>query len=196
MSIKFREFENRDIDFVYHCKNDENLSRLIVGEFKPISKSEAIQWVEGCKGHHDDYIFWAICKDDESEDIIGWASLANINKVNKSASTHSIVIGDRDYNDGFTWIETVRFMFEYAFESLKLNRLYGVSLVGHPMSNIIGDLMFMAKEGVLRQAIFKNGRFYDLLYNAILRDEYYIHKENGDYEMRKIIKRLRNLRHG
>ena len=49
MSIKFREFENRDIDFVYHCKNDENLSRLIVGEFKPISKSEAIQWVEGCK---------------------------------------------------------------------------------------------------------------------------------------------------
>ena len=50
MSIKFREFENRDIDFVYHCKNDENLSRLIVGEFKPISKSEAIQWVEGCKG--------------------------------------------------------------------------------------------------------------------------------------------------
>ena len=54
MSIKFREFENRDIDFVYHCKNDENLSRLIVGEFKPISKSEAIQWVEGCKGHHDD----------------------------------------------------------------------------------------------------------------------------------------------
>ena len=81
MSIKFREFENRDIDFVYHCKNDENLSRLIVGEFKPISKSEAIQWVEGCKGHHDDYIFWAICKDDESEDIIGWASLANINKV-------------------------------------------------------------------------------------------------------------------
>ena len=42
----------------------------------------------------------------------------------------------------------------------------------------------------------ENGRFYDLLYNAILRDEYYIHKENGDYEMRKIIKRLRNLRHG
>lgn len=73
-----------------------------------------------------------------------------------------------DYNDGFTWIETVRFMFEYAFETLKLNRLYGVSLVGHPMSNIIGDLMFMAKEGVLRQAIFKNGRFYDLLYNATL----------------------------
>ena len=71
--------------------------------------------------------------------LIGWASLANINKVNKSASTHSIVIGDRDYNDGFTWIETVRFMFEYAFETLKLNRLYGVSLVGHPMSNIIGE---------------------------------------------------------
>ena len=83
------------------------------------------------------------------------ASLANINKVNKSASTHSIVIGDRDYNDGFTWIETVRFMFEYAFETLKLNRLYGVSLVGHPMSNIIGDLMFMARKEYLDRRYLK-----------------------------------------
>lgn len=195
-TVAFRPFEERDIEFVYNCKNNVSLNRLIVGDFKPFSLQDAEKWVHGCMGEHETFKFWAICTTDEKKDIIGWASIADIDYKNSSASTHSIVIGNPDYNDGFAWIETVIFMFEYAFEKLNLNRLYGISLIGHPMSNLIGDLMFMEQEGVLRQAVFKNGRYYDLLYNAILRDEYFSHKVNGDYEMKKIIKRLRKLRHG
>lgn len=49
MSIKFREFENRDIDFVYHCKMTKIFLGLIVGEFKPISKSEATNGLKDVK---------------------------------------------------------------------------------------------------------------------------------------------------
>lgn len=194
-TVGFREFEDRDADFVMRCKNDEELNRLIVGESRHFSKEDAENWVRGCQGQHDTYRFWAICTLDERRDIIGWVSIADIDMVNKSASTHSLVIGDRNYNDGFAWIESILFLFEYAFETLGLNRLWGHSLVGHPVSNKVGDIMYMQKEGVMRQAIFKNGKYYDLLCNAILRDEYLRHKEDGDYEMRKIIKRLRTLRH-
>lgn len=195
-TVCFRDFEERDIDFIHKWKNDENLNSMIVGYFKPFTHEDAEKWVHGCMGEHETFKFWAICTSDENKEIIGWASISDIDMNNSSASTHSIVIGNPDYNDGFAWIETVKFMFEYAFERLNLNRLHGVSLVGHPMSNRIGDLMFMAKEGILRQAVFKNGRYYDLLCNAILRDEYFHHKENGDYEMKNIIRRLRKLRHG
>ena len=34
-TVAFRDFEERDIDFIYRCKNDENLNSMIVGEFKP-----------------------------------------------------------------------------------------------------------------------------------------------------------------
>ena len=54
--------------------------------------------------------------------------------------------------------------------------------------------MFMQQEGVMRQAVYKNGRYYDLSCAAILRDEYFAHKEAGDYDMMKIIRRLRKLR--
>lgn len=194
-NISFRDFEERDIEFVWKCKNDEELNKMIVGQFKPFTYEDAKKWVYGCMGEHDTFKFWAICTNDEQQRIIGWLSLSEIDRINQSVSTHSIVIGDTDYNDGITWIESVLFMLEYSFEKLKFNRVYGVSLVGHKMSNIIGNLMFMQTEGILRQAIFKNGQYYDLQYVGIIKDEYFSHKDAGDYEMKNIIRRLRKLRH-
>ena len=74
------------------------------------------------------------------------------------------------------------------------NPIYGESLLGHKISNLVEDLMFMTREGIFRQAAFKNGRFYDISYAAILKDEYFAHKEAGDYEMPAVIRRLKKLR--
>lgn len=192
-TVCFRDFEERDIDFIYRCKNDEKLNSMIVGQFKPFSREDAEKWVHGCMGEHDTFKFWAIATNDEEKRIVGWAALAEIDKTNQSCSTHSIVINDSDYNDGFAWLETVRFLLQYSFEELHLNRVYGVSIVGHKMSNRIGKLMFMPVEGIFRQACCKKGKFYDLQSIAILRDEYFSHKEAGDYDMMKIIRRLRKI---
>ena len=56
--------------------------------------------------------------------------------------------------------------------------------------------MFMQQEGILRQAAYKNGQYYDLSYAGILRDEYFAHKEAGDYEIMSIIRRLKKIRKG
>lgn len=49
------------------------------------------------------------------------------------------------------------------------------------------------EEGVLRQADYKNGKYYDVKLYSILRDEYFANINNGNYEMAKIIKRFRAL---
>ena len=193
-TVKFRDFEERDIDYIYKWKNNERLNNMVVGQFKPFTYRQAADWVHGCMGVHDTYKFWAICTNDDRESIIGWTAIAEIDKVNKSASTHSLVIADPDYNDGFAWIEAGYFLLEYAFDILNLHRLYGVSLVGHAMSNKIAELFFYQIEGIFRQAVYKNDRYYDLQYIGILEDEFYFHKKAGDYEMKKIIKRLRQIR--
>ena len=193
-TVCFRDLEERDVDFVYRCKNDAKLNCMIVGEFHSFSYEDAQKWVQGCMGEHDTYKFWAIATNDEEQRMVGWVALSKIDYTNQSANTHSIVIADPDYNDGIAWIETELHLLKYAFETLKLNRLYGVSLVGHKMSNLVGELMYYQTEGILRQACYKNNRFYDLQYIGILKDEYFAHKEAGDYEMMKIIRRLRKLR--
>jgi hypothetical protein len=68
-----------------------------------------------------------------------------------------------------------------------------MSLVEHKMSSSMNKLLFMQKEGVLRQAVYKDGQFHDLDYVAILKDEYFSHKKAGDYKLLSIIRSLKQL---
>lgn len=192
-TVYFRAFEPEDAVLIHQWKNSDELNEMTVGLNKKTTMEEDLRWVNSVKDHHPYYAYWAICSK-ENDKMIGYASLVNIHYINSSAETGAIMIADPDYNDGIAWIESVLFLFEYAFERLGLNRVYGESLVGHPMSNKIGSLMFMKTEGILRQAAYKNGRFYDLQYDAILKDEYFAHKEAGDYDLMQIVRRLRKLR--
>lgn len=192
-TVFFRAFEDEDAPLIHQWKNDDNLHELTVGLNKKTTFEEDLQWLNSIKKHHPYYAYWAVCAKDSGK-LIGYASLTNIHYINSSAETGAIMIADPDYNDGTAWIETVLFMFEYAFERLNLHRVYGHSLVGHKISNMVEPLMFMQNEGVLRDAAYKNGRYYDLSCAAILRDEYFAHKEAGDFEMMSVIRRLRKIR--
>lgn len=194
-TVYFRAFEPEDASIVHKWKNCDELNELTVGLNKKTTMDDDLRWINSIKDHHPYYAYWAVCsvKDDK---LIGYASLTNIHYINSSAETGAILIADPEYNDGTAWIESVLFMFEYAFERLNLHRVYGHSLVGHKISNTVEPLMFMQQEGVLRQAVYKNGHYYDLSCAAILKDEYFAHKEAGDYDMMKIIRRLRKIRKG
>jgi RimJ/RimL family protein N-acetyltransferase len=169
-TVTFREFQERDIDFVFQCKNDEKLNRMIVKQSGPFSRDDAAKWVHGCMGEHKDFRFWAVCTNDEEQRIVGWVSLSSIDYSNKSACFHGIVIGDKDYNDGFAWIESYLFIMNYVFEVLSFNRLYGSSIIGNVDSNNAALVFLWTKEGVMRQAIYRNDVFYDVKMSSILRD--------------------------
>lgn len=192
-TVYFRAFEEEDAKLIHQWKNDDELNTLTIGLNKKTCQEEDLEWVKSHMMHHPYSAYWAICAKD-TDRLIGWACLTNIHYINSSAETGAIVIGDPEYNDGFAWVETILFLFEYAFERLGLNRVYGESLLGHRISNFVEGLMFMTREGVFRQAAFKNGRFYDVSYAAILKDEYFAHKEAGDYEIPAVIRRLKKLR--
>jgi len=193
-TVLFREFEERDIDFIYRCKNDDKLNEMIVGQYHPFTYEEAEKWVRGCMGEHETYKFWAVCTNNDEKKIVGWVSLSDIDRINSSANYHGIVIGDKDYQDGFAWIETYLFVMSYVFETLKLNRLSGSSLVGHTVSNNASSVFLWTNEGVLRQASKKNNRYFDVKLSSILREEYLKNKSDGAYSFSSILKRIRNLR--
>lgn len=193
-TVFFRDFEERDVDAIYRWKNDEQLNSMIVGQWHPFTHEEAEKWVHGCMGEHETYKFWAICTNNDEKKIIGWTALSKIDHQNQSVYTHSIVIGEKEYRDGFAWIETVLFLFSYSFETLGMNRVYGESILGNKASNLVETLMFMTREGLFRQAVFQNGQFYDISYAAILKDEYFTHKAAGDYDIPAVIRRLKKLR--
>lgn len=191
-TVAFRDFEERDIDFIYRCKNNEHLNSMIVGEYHPFSYEKAVKWVHGCMGDHDSYRFWAICTNDDEKRIIGWISLSRIDSHNKSACFHGLVIGDPAFKDGGAWIESYIFILSYFFETMAFNRLYGTYLPDHLMTKSMANSTFFYTEGLYRQSSVKNGKYYDEVFASLLASEYFGHKNNGDYDYNSILKRLIN----
>ena len=189
-TVSFRDFEERDIEYIYKWKNDEKLNSLIVGNWHPFSYEEAQKWVHGCMGQHDTYKFWAVCANDEEKKIIGWVSLTEIDRINRSACFHGVVIADPDYRNGLAWMESCLYVYKVAFEVLGLNRVYGSCRVDHKLSMSTGAAFFTQVEGYAREAICVNGCFIDVCYKSILAKEYFAHKSAGDYEMSKVIRRM------
>lgn len=192
-TVYFRAFEESDAPLIHQWKNSDEINELTVGLNKKTCLEEDLDWVKARMRHQPYNCFWAICAKD-TDKMIGWCCLTDIHYINSSANFSGIVIADKDYRDGFAWIETYLFIYQYGFERLGLNRVYGESIIGNKNSNNIGKLLFVEREGVKREAVFKNGRFYDVAFGALLRKDYFEHKNNGDYEFGSIIKRLRAFR--
>ena len=191
-TVFFRTFEEEDIDAIYQWKNDDELNKQTVGLNRKVCRDDVAKWVRSKMPHNPYEVYWAICAINTGE-IIGYMYLTDIHYINSSANYGGLVIGNRNYHDGMAWIEANLFVYEYAFERLGLNRVYGSSLMTHDTTHTMGAVMFSKREGIMRQAAYKNGQFYDVYIGALLREEYFEHKRNGEYEVSAVLKRLMTI---
>lgn len=188
-SVCFRDFEERDIDFIYKCKNNEKLWRHTVGEHHNFSYGEAVEWVHGCMQDDPTYKFWAICKNDESLDIVGWCSIAKIDYKSKSAEAHGIVIGNKEYNDGFTWIESMLFISQYVFETLKFDKITTCWLSIHPISGLLS--CFANSGGELKKVMIEDNRCNTLEIISFTKEAYFDNIKSGNFDVYKIMHKIR-----
>lgn len=191
--VIFRDFEENDVDFVFKTKNAKDFFDLSVGESNAFSYSDAVSWVQGTRNSDDSYKYWAICTDDAERRIIGWCGIANIDYRNKSAYFQTIVVNDKEYMGGIVVNETHKFIMHYVFEVLKFNRLYSSFLSENNLQTQITQMVFNSIEGVMRQAVYKNGTFHDLTIAAILKKEYFEHKNKGDFELENIVQKMQTI---
>lgn len=189
-SVSFRDFEERDIDFVYKCKNNHKINSMVVGKHRSFTMDDAAKWVRGCMGEHETYKFWAIATKDREQQIIGWVSLSEIDRVNRSLRHYSIVLGDSDYNDGFVMIEAMHFSLSYAFDVLDMHRVYGNCISAHKITPHLMYAFGFMMEGVQRDAVFRNGRFYDVTDYAILLPEFESNRDKGLYDLDALTERF------
>lgn len=191
MSIYFRALEPEDVILVYKWKNDEEMMKDAVGMSRPWSMKDCSSWIES-KTRHDPFNYWfAICLNDGSDKMIGYAGVNDIHYVNSSATSHGVVIGEKEYRDGITWIETNLLIFDYIFNRLNLNRFYGYYSETQKITAMAQPLFFLTIEGIGREAIYLNGKYTNLCFTSLLKKEYLYHLEKGEYRMSSIIKRYR-----
>jgi diamine N-acetyltransferase len=107
----------------------------------------------------------------ESDQLVGIAGLHQIEAKDRHA-TFGIFIGEKsEWGKGYC-TEATALMVGYAFDTLNLHRV-ALHVVEHNVAAIRSYLKVgFQQEGVLREAMFREGRYHNLLTMGILRDEW------------------------
>ena len=192
-SIFLRAFEVEDYLLINKWRNDINIQMSTCGTFRYVSSEMEKEWVKSKIMNNKTEVYLAICMNDDSRKMIGYVSINNINYLNRTAHGGGIVIGDKEFRDGEIRYRVGLLIREYVFDWLNMNRFTGACLAHHKESEYMMLATGYICEGVERQAVYKNGKYYDKKVFSILREDYYSLLQDGYYTFPAYVKRIRDL---
>ena len=185
-TIYLRMLEPEDWELTYKWHNDTEIQRLTCGPIRIVSKEIEKAWVNSKATNNRNDLYLAICLNSD-DSMIGYISIGEIDHFNQSCSWSGVVIGNKQYRDGFVFAECATLLLHYVFTQMNIYRLTGKCLIEHVFSNAMSYALCFQKEGVARHSIYKNGKFNDVYLYALLRNEYLQNKEQGYYDMNTVI---------
>ena len=168
--IYLRELTSTDVPRVNAWRRDRTLAGGLGSPFRFVGIETDNAWFERYRAQRETNVRLAICL--EADDThIGNVYLLNIDWVVRSAVFH-ILIGDARHRGKGYGKRATLLALDHAFGDLKLNRVsLSVLAANAPVIGLYEKCGFH-REGLARQAAFKNGEYADMLMMAILREHY------------------------
>jgi len=151
--------------------NDPEITRYL-SMFRPFTRMMEEDWIENLKNRDDTIVFAIIIPDENNvEKLIGNCGLHAIDWKNRVAEV-GITIGEKEYQSKGYGTEAMEILLEYGFKTVNLNRIqlrvYEFNSRAINSYNKIG----FVNEGRMRQAIFINGEYHDVIFMSILQEEW------------------------
>lgn len=168
--VSLRPLRQADADGPYlEWFNDEESCRNNSHHYFPYQEQDARAFIEAVQGFRDRMVFAIQLNKDDRH--IGNIELGKINWIARTGE-YAIVLGDRSvWGQGLAKQASV-LLLDHAFFGLNLNRVHCGTFASNDAMIRLAAFMGMREEGRRRQAIYKEGRYLDLLEFGVLRDEY------------------------
>lgn len=167
---KLRELERRDLPTVNIWRNNPELIELLGAPFRYISLDVDNSWFEDYMENRGNTVRCAIVED-SCDSILGMVALTSIDYINQSAVFH-IVIGEVKNQGKGIGTFAVRAILYHAFYNMNLQRVELTVLESNVRAQHLYEKCGFVKEGVKRNAIYKNGEFANILVYAALKSEF------------------------
>lgn len=169
MTYTLRELEERDLPAINKWRADPSLIATLGAPFRYINLDVDKKWFESYMAHRDSAIRCSIVEE-ESGKLVGLVSLTAIDRLNQSAQLH-IMIGSEDCRGRGAGSFAVQEIVRHGFYDMNLRRIELEVLEDNQRAKHVYEKAGFVREGVKRQAIYKNGRFVDMVLYAVLRPE-------------------------
>lgn len=164
---RLRAIERTDIPTFVRWFNDPEV-RYYLQMYMPLSMAEEEKWFERQLEDRDNKVF-AI---ETAEGIhIGNCGLDCIDWRNGNAEL-GIVIGEKDYWGKGYGSDAITTLLRFAFHEMGLHRIYLRVDDDNERGIRCYERCGFWREGILREAVLREGRYHDHLVMGILRDEF------------------------
>ena len=180
--IYLRPLEREDAQLFVPWINDAEVTRTLEVFYRPLNLQAEVEFIETIyKSEHDVVLGIAV---KETEALIGGAGLHRMDFKNRRAS-FGIFIGEKsEWGKGYG-TEVTALMTGYAFEILNMNRVWLHVYEYNERGLKAYERVGFKREGVLRQDRYHEGRYWDTITMAILREEWEARKQQGRYNTSK-----------
>ncbi|MFP5452913.1 GNAT family N-acetyltransferase [Parvimonas sp. G1604] len=169
----FRNFNLEDIDDVFEFANDEETCKFVTWDkHKNILETEKV-----IKEYYmTNKLCFAIIEKISNKCIGCFEYRADLKN---NSLLIGYVLNKKYWNKGYM-TETLEFMLDYAFKTLKVNRVSATHIRENLASGKVMEKCGLEIEGIFEDVEFLKGRYITLVYRAILRKNYL--KGEKEYE--------------
>lgn len=169
--VRLRAAERGDLPKFHEWINDPEVTRGL-GIFLPMSMADEENWFEGMTKRDPNEKSLAIdVRKGKNWMLIGNCGIFGIDYVNRLGEL-GILIGDKKFwNKGYG-SEAMTLLLRHSFETLNMNRAYLRVYEDNVRAVRSYEKAGFVLEGRFREAVYKNGKYEDVLFMSVLRSEW------------------------
>jgi len=166
--IFLRPLGRDDAELIVPWVNDQEVTRTLLLH-RPVNLESEEEFLAKVTRSETDVIFGIVEK--TSDRLIGVVGLPRIDYRNRHSS-FGIFIGDKTkWGKGYG-TEATFLSVQYAFGTLNLNRVWLHVSADNRAGIRAYEKVGFRREGLLRQHLYRDGRYLDIITMAVLRDEW------------------------
>jgi RimJ/RimL family protein N-acetyltransferase len=167
--LNLRLFQKSDAETVALLCNNYNIYKSTLYLPYPYHINDALSWIET---HYDNFIadklYEFAITDKETGEVFGAIALSNNKNFNHGELAYWI--GESYWARGYA-TEAAKAVLQFAFKEVKLHKVFARYFSSNIASGKIMEKIGMKQEGILKEHIFKEGKYEDLVYYGILEKE-------------------------
>lgn len=167
--VSLKPLSEKNVTSFYHWINDEQVVKYSLSIFSRLKSIDEINSWFNEMLYERDSINLGIYLDEK--ELIGYAGISNISEYNKSGE-YFILIGDKAYWNRGIGTRVTKDVLSIGFRHYGLNRIMLTVLEPNKAGVKAYERSGFRHEGVLRQASFREGKFYDKIIMSILKSEW------------------------
>ena len=167
--IKLRALTSTDVDKTLTWHNEALISDLYLGHPFPVNIEMERKWYDKILTSNFPTTVFGI-EYIENKTLIGITLLKDIDMINRSAEL-AIYIGDTEYKGKGLSKEATQDTYKFGFFKLGLNRITARVLSENKTSITMFEKVGFKTEGIMRQVLYKNNEFKNVLLMSILKQD-------------------------